>query len=457
MTTLTHLGHAMWLAELGQLRILFDPLLSGAHHGRVFEVFPRRDLEVESLTPDFVVVTHRHPDHFDVKSLRRLAQLDADSVLFTSDQLVADTARELGFRNVNILGTWDKVTLEEGALFTTASQGIDIEWGMMLCRDGVTVWNQVDSVLRNPDDARDVLARARVAFGLPEDQRLDLMLARWQPLLEVNAVLGERTGFPTTGYATLLDEIAACDAKALVPGSAGSRHREPQAFMNQLVYPQTEARFLADVALRAPGTRTFPAEMGGVFQVDRDGTTLAPEPSTLCRVHAGNDDRVFRPYELPALVDPFLSAKDEAPLAERLERWLRSELAPALAREFPKFGAKRPLSLVVELAFSKERRAYTLQVGERGTTVEPGFDRDYDAVNAILASELGAVLDGTQHWGEPLLGGWLRASSRAYDVDAHGTRKLRLAPIFFYYALSYEESVKRTTRWLMDHPSEAPL
>ena len=30
------LGHAMWLAEAGGVRLVFDPLLEAAHHGGVF-------------------------------------------------------------------------------------------------------------------------------------------------------------------------------------------------------------------------------------------------------------------------------------------------------------------------------------------------------------------------------------------------------------------------------------
>ncbi len=71
-------------------------------------------------------------------------------------------------------------------------------------------------------------------------------------------------------------------------------------------------------------------------------------------------------------------------------------------------------------------------------------------MNAIAASQLGDVLDGKRHWGEPLLGGSLRSATRAYDVDDGGLRSIRIAPIFFYYALSYAESVDSATRFLVE-------
>src|SRR4029079_2201992 len=99
---ITYLGHAMWLAEMGELRILFDPLLDGVHHGGVFEVHPARRIDVAALAADFIVVSPRHPDHVDVRSLARLAEHDAQSVVLTSDALVAETARKLGFESAHV-------------------------------------------------------------------------------------------------------------------------------------------------------------------------------------------------------------------------------------------------------------------------------------------------------------------------------------------------------------------
>ncbi|MEQ9324729.1 MAG: hypothetical protein RIF41_36525, partial [Polyangiaceae bacterium] len=75
-------------------------LLGETHHGDVFELRPRRRIDEAALAADFVVVSHRHPDHFDVASLHRLAQLDRDSVVLTSDPLVERTARAVGFSTV---------------------------------------------------------------------------------------------------------------------------------------------------------------------------------------------------------------------------------------------------------------------------------------------------------------------------------------------------------------------
>lgn len=156
------LGHATWLAEAGGLRLLCDPLLDAAHHGGVFEVVPRRSLVAEALRPDFVLVSHRHPDHFDVPSLRRLIALDRDVVIVTPDPLVAWTCEQLGARGVRVVPPGHRIDLDGLALITTPSLAPD-EWGVMIASEDGVVWNQVDTVLADPAHVRRVVATSSAA------------------------------------------------------------------------------------------------------------------------------------------------------------------------------------------------------------------------------------------------------------------------------------------------------
>ncbi|MCA9710253.1 MAG: MBL fold metallo-hydrolase, partial [Myxococcales bacterium] len=158
------LGHAMWLVEAAGLRLLCDPLLGPEHHGGVFETVPRRRVRAEALRPDFVLVSHRHPDHFDVPSLHQLARLDPDAVVVTPDRLVAWAARALGFRTVHVLPPGQHVALDGVRLVTTPSLGPD-EWGVMIAADGAVGWNQVDAVLRDAEHVARVRDEALGALG----------------------------------------------------------------------------------------------------------------------------------------------------------------------------------------------------------------------------------------------------------------------------------------------------
>jgi hypothetical protein len=156
------------------------------------------------------------------------------------------------------------------------------------------------------------------------------------------------------------------------------------------------------------------------------------------------DDRVFRPDG--ALVDPNLDARDEGAMRDAVLLWVRDALAPALAAEFAskRMRTRGPLSFVLEVVFPRATDAYTIRLGAGVPPgVEKAFDPDYDALNAVAGSFLVDVIDGKRHWGEPLLAGLLRSSLRAYEVTPNGLRRADVAPMFVYYALSYEESMRR--------------
>ncbi|MCC6526445.1 MAG: MBL fold metallo-hydrolase [Polyangiaceae bacterium] len=446
-----YLGHAGWHLEAAGLRLCFDPLLDDLHHGGVFTVVPPRRVDAAALRADYVLVSHRHPDHFDVRSLRRLAALDADTVVVTGDDLVARTCRRLGFRRVELVAPRQRIELDGVRLVTTPSSAPAVEWGVMVACDAGVAWNQVDTVLDGPGGVRALLSESGAALGL-EPLELALAIVRWQPLCEVQATTGAAAGFPRAEYAAGLEQIAALGARALVPGAAGSCHAPPYAAMNGLVYPVSQARFLRDAAARVPGTRCLPATVGGRYRVAGGAVEHEPDGGRSLVEPLGPDvSPLFRPFELPALVDPDLGARREPEARALVAAWLRTALVPALARAYPALGCTRPLALALEVVFPSQVDGYTLRVAPGHATLEATLDPEYDVLDAVAGSHLCDVIEGRRHWGEPLLAGLLRSSVRAYEVDQGGLRALPIAPMFLYYGLSYAESVERATAWLLEH------
>ena len=444
----TSLGHAGWLIEAAGLRLVCDPLVEVDHHGGVFEVCPRRRLRAAALRADFILISHRHPDHFDVRSLAQLAALDPDSVVITPDELVAATARALGFRSVRVVAAGQLVELERLRFVTSASLSSD-EWGVMIGSDEGVVWNQVDTVFRDLDHLRGVLRSGLAALGAT---RIDLVLATWQPMLEIAAQLGHAIEFPHSAYAGLLAQLAAIEPGAIVPASAGTIHAAPYAWLNQVVCPVDEARFLADAARACPNAQVLALELGARYRV-RAGAKVEVDADAgaalIERLEPGPEPE-FRPFAIPALHDPgeFLGAPESVEVmhAQVLE-WIEGSLARALVAHFDEFEVDRPLRFVVEVVFGDRTLARTLVVDAQTCTSVAGCDPSWDVYDAAAGTMLWEVVVGRRHWGDLLLSGGLRARSRAYRVDAAGLHRARVGETFLYYALSYADSVARSVAW----------
>lgn len=433
-----NLGHATWLVQAAGLRLLFDPLLGPTHHGGVFEVVPRRALRPELLRPDFIFVSHRHPDHFDVPSLQRLLALDPDVVVVTPDPLVAWAAEALGARRVERVGAGQRIALDGLALVTTPSLAPD-EWGAMVATGDGVAWNQVDTVLAGPDHVRQVVLSGLGALG---GAALSLALVRWQPLLEVAAQLGHRVAFPLDDYAALLAQIAATGARALVPSAAGEAYAAEWSEMNARVYPVPEARLLRDLAALAPEIRGRPNLLGAAYRLRGGELLVEPDAAAelLTRLGDDPDPRRYGPLDLPPLRDRPRPDLAEDRLRADLDAWLRGPLARGLARACAGAPALR---LVLELVFPAARERVTFRVERGEVRVEPGGDDDWDALNAVAATMLWEVIHARRHWGDLLLAGSLRALSRAYEPARGRLRPLPLGDIFLYHGLSYDESVRR--------------
>jgi hypothetical protein len=444
-----YLGHASWLCVTNGLRLLFDPLLEKTHHGGVFEVVPRRTVNVPSLRPDFIVISHAHTDHFDVPSLRRLARMDPDTVVITSDRLVEHCAQRLGFRRVHVAQVLERINLDGVQLLTTPSYADATEWGMIVEERAVVTWNQVDTVHRSPLDVRTTIEHSARGLLVPSLlERVDLLLARWQPLCEIAPMLGDKCSFPHRAYGAVLEEIAAAHPRAVVPASAGGRHVPPFDWLNRFSHPVPMKRFLSDVRRRMPDVRAFEGAPGGRYVVDRDGEIFEPRGAASL-VHLEEPSVVdvpadeWRPIHVPDVRDhnPFGYAPGYA--REVCARWVREALAPSLAKNYGAFRVRDPVSFVIDLRFDGAQDVYTIEVSGAGASVRARWDPHWEALNVIAGSQLCAVIEGRACWGDVLLSGNLRAFERLYSVDAQGAQRANLGVTFVYYALSYEESFRR--------------
>ncbi len=139
----TLIGHACWLIQT-DINILFDPLLHDPNQANCFEVHPTRKVDLEKFPRiDVIIISHRHLDHFDVKSLAGLPR--HVEVLYPDDELITCALNELGFENSSKIEDWTTVVVGNTRITATPSDNKVPEHGFVVQYGDWKIWNQVDT------------------------------------------------------------------------------------------------------------------------------------------------------------------------------------------------------------------------------------------------------------------------------------------------------------------------
>lgn len=121
----TVIGHSALCAETRAGRILVDPWLFGSAGWRSWWHFPPTALKPEWLEPDWIYLTHHHPDHFHYPSMRRIRR-DATVLTprFGVDVMPGELAG-LGFTKVEELPHGKPRDLGNGVRVASYQYGFD--------------------------------------------------------------------------------------------------------------------------------------------------------------------------------------------------------------------------------------------------------------------------------------------------------------------------------------------
>ena len=138
--TLTWVGHASTLLQLGGLNILTDPMWSARAAPLPF-VGPRRwvapGITFEALPPiDLVVQSHNHYDHLDDRTIRRLARAHPGAAWLVPLGL-ASFVRARGARRVTELDWWEEADIGPVRAACTPAQHFS---GRGFTDRGTTLW-----------------------------------------------------------------------------------------------------------------------------------------------------------------------------------------------------------------------------------------------------------------------------------------------------------------------------
>jgi UDP-MurNAc hydroxylase len=222
------IGHASLFIKTVNLRIYMDPVLWDPHQEGLFDVFPTRTVEHHKLpSANLLIISHRHLDHFDLRSLAALPR--SLPVLIPDDSTAENYLCRLGYTKIRRVKDFSEIRIGQSTIFTTRSENNVPEFGVVIADDTGVFWNQVDSVV-SPRTVQTVLSRFPV---------IDLLLAAWQPMLEMNFQGNRSISFPYDRYAEILYNIRLASPHALSPGANGFRYKGAASWMNHIVSNHT--------------------------------------------------------------------------------------------------------------------------------------------------------------------------------------------------------------------------
>ena len=137
-------SHATLELQYASENILFDPWLNGPAYYGSWSLFPEPRVEVDKLRSTAIVITHPHPDHFHIPTLKLMDK--AIPIYFPSfpSRIIENGLRELGFHSIHPTLWEDEISItneiniwflrprshweDSAVLLTLHSQGSDFRW-----------------------------------------------------------------------------------------------------------------------------------------------------------------------------------------------------------------------------------------------------------------------------------------------------------------------------------------
>ena len=298
----TMISHACLVIESRGTTLLTDPIFFDYLWEECNVQCPSIDLDLAKLPKvDILNISHRHQDHFDIRTLAYLAGdagiLAPDAVVLAPrDEILLEVREKLEFKNITVVEDFKALEIKGLTLTPTPSlnkQDYFPEHGLLVHDGEVTLWNQVDTIV-----SPDMIKYMHRLYG-----QLDFAHVRYLPLLEGNFSFHLPLELPMEEYDSFLKVAAATRPKFAVPGSAGFKYRDEFGFLNQYSFPTTQEQFLRDLADFCPEIKTSVFYPSDRAVITPGGVEMQKAASEFVKIRVNDGHKVeFKPVaEVPPI------------------------------------------------------------------------------------------------------------------------------------------------------------
>lgn len=413
------LGHATLFVETEDCKILIDPVLQDPFCEGLNESCPQRVITPENLPEyDFLVISHRHLDHFDLRSLAYLPK-DVD-VLIPQDNLIKDCLLQLGYSQIYPLADFTKVRSGSTMMMTTRSEIRVPEFGIAIEDSSGVFWNTVDTFF-----APKTIEKVRANFPT-----IDFLLTTWHISLEGKYQYNQPVSFPYELYGYLFKLIELIAPKAIAPGAQGFKYIGDSAWQNKLVFPQTRERFCHDLEAAFPDLREriFAFDPGDIIEFDSGKQHLRSLPKyslsqqTSPYAQMTLDDREtvdFAPVIAGnELVDRNFLQYDPEVMQQRIKTEITNNLPLFIRDNLALFEQHQKWQVIYQLTvtFPDGEQKWYLDFTPSVITINSGRNPLANYFTQITASTLYSLIKRDRDWDYALCNGEYRTFPKIYTL-----------------------------------------
>ena len=448
----TLLGHATVLVEMDGANILMDPVLQDPFEDGAVVSCPKRAIRADKLPPlDVIIISHQHPDHFDIPSLAQLPR--GACVLCPIDRAIQYALERLGFTNVRPTAPMKRLVFKTCEVLTTLSSVTNIiEFGIIFKDKSGTFWNQVDSVLTHETigDSLRALGSIDLLFAMHASQNFGFFENR-------------STGFPYDTHKSNLATVLSIKPRLTVPGAAGFRFAGEIEWCNAFLFPISREQFVADLRTLDPNLATAIANPGDVFEIE--GGTVQHRAAASEVAQTLEEDTWRLRFDPTAAIPPLRDTNPDqysgdqlcsevAKVISGLEAFLRTSYDESPVKLVALFG-DLAVSYAIEVVFPDGPQRYRIQFAHDDFHIEsgPAAAAAAQMEHKITASALtGWVRRERSYF-------YVRAFSRTFStlqelkvVDGMVTVTPRLVPDLLAGYITYKiEGAQPSMLQLLDH------
>jgi hypothetical protein len=290
----TLVGHACWLIETAQVRILTDPVLMDPFEEGTVTSCPSRAVDLSAIPDlDALYISHRHLDHYHFPSLAVLPR--SLPVFCPDDPLLQASLRDIGFTDLRALGPYSRHEL--GDLSLLAVPGVSetfMEYGVVFHSADGLILNQVDTPLTGA-----TIDRLRALLGRPIDVHIAMYACQDFTFFE-----GKRRDLAEV-HATNLSAVARVGAGVVVPGAAGFRFVDELGWLNRHLFPISADRFMSDLRRLGTGQTPMSLNPGDQLEISADAVRVSRQGADFVRMTEADTHLIAHDptAAVPALVD----------------------------------------------------------------------------------------------------------------------------------------------------------